>query len=166
MGTPCTGGDDCNDADASVWSGAWYDSTTGYLWQDPPHMYPDWAEAVAYCDGLTVCGYPAGAWHLPTISELRSFIRGCPDTVTGGACGVTDSCLDPGCDSSSCSCPSLGGGCSWAAGVTGTCELPYWSSSSYAGGASSAWFVDFTSGSVAGIVKDITGSVRCVRRGP
>jgi hypothetical protein len=167
----CTGGDDCNDSDASVWSGAWYDTTTGYLWENPPSdTARNWDDAVAYCDGLTVCGNPSGAWHLPTISESRSFIRGCVGTVTGGACGVTDTCLGSVCYSSSCySCSSLGGpgagGCYWAPGVSGRCS-GYWSSSSYAGGASNAWVVSFYSGYVDNYGKTNTGFVRCVRRGP
>ena len=108
------------DGDASVCDGAWQDPITGYLWEiPPPYMSMNWDDAVAHCNGLVLCGYPAGSWHLPTISELRSFIRGCPDTMTGGACGVTDSCLDYDlCWGSACrSCLLSGGpgpeGCYW-----------------------------------------------------
>jgi hypothetical protein len=132
----------------------------------------NWDDAVAYCGGLVLCGFPAGNWHLPTISELRSLIRGCPDTMTGGACGVTDSCLgDDLCWSWECrSCLRSGGpgsdGCYWDPTVSGDCSMWYWSSSSYAVDASYAWYVSFYIGSVNHFVKTIAFGVRCVRRRP
>ncbi|MBI5487471.1 MAG: DUF1566 domain-containing protein [Deltaproteobacteria bacterium] len=166
-------GDGGRDADGDVTAcdGAWQDLTTGYLWETTPSdTTRNWDDAVAYCNGLSLCGYPAGSWHLPTISELRSFIRGCPDTMVGGGCRVTDSCLGSGCHSSSCySCTPLSGpgtgGCYWSPGVSGPC-VSYWSSSSYAGGVSGAWSVSFYNGYVDGYDKTSTHYVRCVRRGP
>jgi len=88
----------------------WYDETSGLCWQDPPHDVPlGWEEAIDHCDALALGG--RCDWRLPSISELRSFVRGCPATVTGGECGVTDDCSSGGCsDLSSCyGCPGCEG---------------------------------------------------------
>src|SRR4030042_1163627 len=66
------------------------DPVSGLTWQKaPPSKYLSWEEAITYCEELSVAG---GGWHLPTISELRSLIRGCDATGTGGSCGVAVSC--------------------------------------------------------------------------
>jgi hypothetical protein len=150
--------------------GTWLDPTTGYLWENPPSdPMRNWDDAMAFCNGLTLCGSVARRWHLPTISELRSFVRGCPNMMTGGACGVTDSCLDASCDSpscSECSSPHPGGGeCYWDPSLSGGCRR-YWSSSSYAGSTSYAWYVDFYVGFVSNRVKTARHHVRCVRPSP
>ena len=157
--------------DVLTCGGAWLDPTTGYLWENPPPVARmNWDDAVAYCNGLTLCGYGPGSWNLPTISELRSLIRGCPTTVTGGSCGVTDSCLGESCLSELCwSCDVLSGpgpgGCYWDSALGRECSL-YWSSSSYGGGASYAWAVYFSFGNVEGYGKLYAHYVRCLRRGP
>lgn len=51
-----------------------------------------WAAAGTYCTS-NAAGLPGVGWRLPSISELRSIIRGSAGTVTGGACAVTDQCL-------------------------------------------------------------------------
>jgi sulfatase modifying factor 1 len=163
------GGDD----GSSPCSGGWLDPSSGLCWQDPPDdTLRNWDDAVAHCDGLSLGGHGPGTWHLPTISELRSFIRGCPGTVSGGPCRVTDTCADIGCRDTSCDpCLTLGGpgagGAYWPSEVGGTVDW-YWSSSSYEiGGSSYAWFVYFNYGSV-GLYggRTYTLYVRCVRPEP
>ena len=158
------------DGDAGACDGAWRDPTTGYLWENPPVAGMRWDEAVTYCNGLRLCGYGPGSWHLPTVSELRTLIRGCPATESGGWCGVTDSCLSDSCEWEPCvGCGYLSGpgpgGCYWDSALGGWCSW-YWSSSSSAGGASYAWTVYFNYGYVGYYDETYTDSVRCVRRGP
>ena len=171
-GSRCLAGDcvEVTDAEISPCAGGLLDSTSGLCWQDPPdEERRNWDEAVSYCETLDLGGHRPGEWHLPTIGELRSLIRGCPGTVTGGACGVTDDCLGSGCQNSQCyECSYLEGpgtdGAYWPAGFGGPVSW-YWSSSSYAG-YPLAWYVTFGDGNVnyGGRASDIY--VRCVRGGP
>jgi hypothetical protein len=149
----------------------WADSSSGLVWQNPaPSDKLNWADAGAYCDGLTLAGNTD--WRLPTIGELRSLIRGCPATVTVGACGVTDACLDYStCLGSTCDgCSSMAGpgtdGGYWDPAVSGQYWFGYWSASSLADDASSAWYVVFREGSVRNVSKvNPQMHVRCVRVG-
>jgi hypothetical protein len=151
--------------------GGKYDPASALCWQDPPpESTYTWQQAMDYCAALSLAGHGAGEWHLPTIGELRSLIRGCPGTETGGSCGVTDSCLGGSCWSDACTgCARLAGpgegGAYWPAGFGGRVGW-YWSSSSYAGSASNAWGVTFNTGHVYHYDKTPTRYVRCVRRGP
>jgi len=151
-------------------AGGYFDPVTSLCWQDPPEdMRRMWDDAVTYCNGLSLAGYGPGSWHLPTISELRSLIRGCPVTETGGACRVTDECLLFSCWDSIYSCSSLGGpgtgGAYWPVELSGAVSA-YWSSSSVADSTSNAWGVNFYNGFVLDYVKALGDLVRCVRLGP
>ncbi len=147
----------------------WIDPGSGLMWQDPPAAdLMAWDPAVSYCAGLEYLGFDD--WRLPTIGELRSLIRGCPGTMTGGSCGVTDACLGAGCWTSGCDGCGDGagpgsGGCYWDPLVTGYCTV-YWSSSSYSGSSSRAWYVAFNYGLVRNADKTDSFYVRCIRRGP
>jgi len=160
------GGDD-DDDDAT--SDTWTDSTSGLTWQVTPSDIMSWDDAIAYCDNLSLGD---GGWHLPTISELRTLIRGCDATETGGSCGVTDSCLDSDCRDDSCySCDYGDGpnnGCFGPSELPGECDC-YWSSSPVAEPDHyAAWAVDFKYGYVyENYYPDDTDSyysaARCVR---
>lgn len=168
----------CQDYLCRVDERVWVDSATDLVWQNSSldKVIDSWLPTIAifYC-GENAAALPGSGWRLPTIDELRSLIRGCVFTTTGGTCGVTDSCLsyystcDNGCDS----CESEKGpseGCYWDEDLKGDCS--WYASSSLLEDYSSptpAWVVNFADGSVTycgreGICYD--SNVRCVRNGP
>ena len=119
------------------------------------------------CNALTLCGF--GDWKVPTISESRSLVRGCPSNVTGGACGVTDTCLGTSCDVGCTICDNLGGpgslGCYWPEGINGPCNM-YWSSSVYFDSGRGSYRyrqAGFADGSIGSCDASDGGFVRCVR---
>ena len=154
--------DDNDDDDTDVW----FDSNTGLTWQNSS-SHEVWSDAVDYCGSL-VLGNNSD-WRLPTISELRSLIDGCSDTEAGGACGVTDECLNSGCSNSACEngCSAGGGsgpnGAYWPAELTGGEYGSYWSSSSVTGQSGWAWHIDFTAAAILEGNKTAGDYVRCVR---
>ncbi|MCU0661510.1 MAG: DUF1566 domain-containing protein [Myxococcota bacterium] len=157
---------DHNPYDSSVYGKVWVDVSTGLMWQSYPYWSGEWEAAIAYCDALELGGYTD--WSLPTISELRSLVRGCDATMTGGTCGVTDECLTDDCYNDSClGCQAFDGpgldGCHWDVKLGGPCWV-YWSSLSDVNSSDGAWYVEFEQGRVNTIDKDSTpGHARCVR---
>ncbi|MDP8257794.1 MAG: DUF1566 domain-containing protein, partial [Candidatus Alcyoniella australis] len=155
-----TGDDDSGDDDTG-------DDDDGDLtWQNPPSEDSmSWDEAKTYCANLSFDGHDD--WRLPTISELRSLIRGCDATETGGACNVTDDCTESDCWNNPCIGCEYGegpgsGGAYWPDEMTGEIFW-YWSSSSVAHYGDRAWAVGFNTGYVG---EDGTGNysgARCVR---
>jgi hypothetical protein len=142
-------------------------------WQDPPAPSAmGWDDASAYCESLEQAGQ--SDWRLPTIDELRSLIVGCDRTVTGGACEVSESCLDASCSPSEddgsgyfCSCEGMQGpadGCFHAEGYSAPCDC-YASASAVAGGPAGDyhWEVCFDRGYVTSSPSTTQQQVRCVR---
>jgi hypothetical protein len=164
-------------------SGGLLDVWSGLCWQNEelrPDLVPQYL-AVDHCSGLDLGGFGRGSWRLPTVSELRSLIRGCPATQTGGACGVTDDCTAPECsDIVSCEhrseipgweCPEGRGpgsdGAYWLVGIGGHDPPPvYWSSSRCGEPSGNVWYVSFFDGTVAWATIPTHYLVRCVRDGP
>ena len=149
------------------YEGTWLDQVSGLTWQImSADTTMNWATAKTYCANLDLAG---GGWHLPTIGDLRSLIRGCAKTQSEGTCNVDDDkCLATSCRDSSCDgCSSYDGpgegGMYWPVGVEGECCW-YWSSSSVEDSASNAWGVPFQYGGVytVGHISN-TEWVRCVR---
>ena len=167
MGPVCDEGYDDDDDDSSnddASGDTWTDLASGLTWQVTPTVdYLSWDDAKSYCDNLSLAG---GGWHLPTISEHRTLIRGCDGTVMGGSCGVTDSCLDSTCsDESSFACVYGDGpnnGCYGPLELPGECDW-YWSSSPVADYDGIAWVVGFVYGYVGYGGGDPSNYARCVR---
>jgi hypothetical protein len=147
--------------------GTWTDPQSDLMWQVvQTGGAMSWSAAKSHCVGLRLGGY--NDWRLPTISELRSLIRGCPATKEGGSCGVTDSCLNNDCMSfakkigcGGCSAdggPAVGGEY-WPSELTG--EGAWYYSSSSVSDRAGVWGVDFDSGFVG--YSPVDSHARCVR---
>ena len=119
----------------------------------------NWSDALEYCQNLNEGGHKD--WRLPTISELRTLIKDCSTTQTGGKCGVTDSCLSwSECDKNTCyGCAPLGSYSLYS--KLGDTRL--WSSSLRSDSAGKAWHVTFMDGAVGSNPVDKLFHVRCVR---
>ena len=143
------------------------DSATCHVWQKTPSAYMTYGDAFTYCQE-NQAGLPGQGWRLPDITELRSLIRGCPDTESpGGLCNVdAGGCLSWSCRDDACNgCainegpaegfywdPVLDGGGVW-----------YWSSSLDTDASGRAWFVYFDIGSVSSNTFGVGTGVRCLR---
>jgi hypothetical protein len=158
---PASTGLTCDDATC-------VDPSTGLTWQSPPDdTARTWADAVAYCEALTIAG---GGWRLPRVQELRSLIRGCPNTALGGACRATDpgctvrACME-GCDQCATTIVNDEPVCLWAPGLRGSCRQAHWSATEYTDSIDpGAWYVDFGHGAfVHGWLRSQPLRVRCVR---
>jgi hypothetical protein len=114
------------------------DTVTHLTWQRvaPTSTYA-WADAKAYCAGLSLGGVAAGGWRLPRVLELLSI-------VDEGAVA-----------------PNL------AIDATAFPNMPnppwFWSSSPFVRYPGEAWYVDFDSGKNVGSDPSASSSVRCVR---
>ncbi len=161
----CTPGDPCCN-DAGEYEECFIDDATGLAWELVPQGgNPNVAEAIAYCDALTLLG--SGGWRLPSVDELRSLIGGCPDTGSRGACGLTDDCASTDCRDDACDgCIDAPGegpaafGCYWNPNLRGDCG-GYWSITTPGGGLS--WLVDFDDATIRQRDASLpAGLVRCV----
>ena len=150
----------------------WTDPTSGLMWENPPQGgAKEWSSAKSFCEELALDGYKD--WRLPTIGELRTLIRGCPDTEPEGNCQVGDNCLEHQCSLEFCS------GCTWMGGpgpegmywpdelvLLGAGNHWHWSSSPMgpAGeGYSSVWVAIFAAASLVAESPLVKLPFRCVR---
>jgi len=161
--------DDDDDACALVdnGDGTANDPCSGLMWQiAAPEDLSGWSAAESYCAGLNLGGH--ADWSVPTIDELRSAIRGCAATQSGGACGVTDACLDHSCQGSDmcAGCVSDAGpdgGCYWPTPLGGPCTW-FWSSSPLPGDPTTVWGAYFLTAAVDTSLVTTLSAVRCVRQ--
>lgn len=133
------------------------------MWQKDDSCCYAWQDARDYCKTLELGGFDD--WHLPTISELRSLIRGCEATETDGACGIDDNCLSVYCWTKECEgCSYLEGpanGYYWPIELEGD-GVAYWSMSILIDAKMAAFAVNYR-GSVFQQNFTQEYSVRCVR---
>lgn len=152
-----------NTEDSAVWS----DAGTGLIWQNDNVKVADWFEAVEFCENLNLAG--STSWRLPTISELRTLIVDCSETITAGACEASDDCLDRECLSDQCRGCEWGGGPGtegryWPNALDGEEDASWSSSKLDEGETDQAWLIRF---GYAYVVFDHTNraypGARCVR---
>ena len=136
--------DDVTDDDDAVGE-TWTDETTGLTWIYEPEDIGDFPEdAIVFCDHLKVNGF--NDWRLPSISELRTLVRGCEQLEPGGLCQVTDECLEYSCWDTNCHIcePEFGpnNGCYNGTELGGVCGV-YCSSSPVLDSGVGYWVIDF-----------------------
>ena len=69
------------------------DHVTGYIWQKGQSTEKlTYEQAVSYCDNLVINDITH--WSIPTIDQLRTIVRGCPNTMTGGKCPISEACAN------------------------------------------------------------------------
>ena len=131
------------------------------MWSNTADKEMDWNDGLAYCTNLNEGGY--SDWRLPNIDELRTLIKNCTATETGGECKVTDSCLSwDECKNKACN------GCDWDSSSK-YCKLGgnnsgLLSSSVRSDNTEEFWSVVFENGGIATNYKAAPNNyVRCVR---
>ena len=150
---------------------SWYDSSSGLTWQTPStYRNMDWQDAIDYCGDLDADD--SSDWRLPKVEELRSLIRGCPATETGGSCPVGED--NDGCPSYSMCWDDSCNGCMHDEGpgemdLYWPNEMPtvekgwFWSSSVDEDAVDNIWLVSFYEGSVYVGSSTTWNKVICVR---
>jgi hypothetical protein len=125
--------------------------------------------ARALCDALVLDG--RDDWRLPTISELRTIVAGCPATAAGGACDLVDvgGRASPPPYESCGGCPAGAGpgpsGC-YFMGLALPCGS-YWSTTNLSDVTFEGHALDFTNASIMtlGWFDSQLFNVRCIRGG-
>lgn len=166
--------DDGNDDNNNDSTEEWIDETTNLIWQNPVTDGTYTFEgAIVYCDTLVHEGY--SNWKTPTISQLRSLVRGCQGTQTDGQCNLTDECLgiriadnNGPCWNDSCGDCDINMApidrCFADEDLRGPCEY-YWSSSARVDDKNFfyAWGLNFDTGYLTGPMRTELFHVRCYR---
>jgi len=82
--TPSSGIPECS----STSSAPCKDSSSGLMWSDKAYYTMSWETAVDYCDELYRSGF--SDWRVPDIDELRTLVKNCPESETGGECPISE----------------------------------------------------------------------------
>ncbi|MBR6244943.1 DUF1566 domain-containing protein [bacterium] len=140
-----------------------HDTTNKITWSPLSAGTMDWDSAVSYCDNLDMIGYTD--WHLPTIDELRTLVRNCSNTQTGGLCAISDpNALAYGnyvANNCQCELVENNEGLYSIFGDNDTVTL--WSSSEYSSVDDFAWYLNFANAGVSSHSMSGSYNVRCAR---
>lgn len=122
-----------------------------------------WSDAVNYCKKLNENSY--NDWRLPNIDELRTLIKNCSKTETGGECKVSE---QNGCLADKCSSPATSCYCEMMDNDDGYYSTlgdngKFCSSSIPSGHSNDVWYINFDDGKVSYDNKILCSNVRCVR---
>lgn len=151
------------------------DSATKLVWSASNGKNAKWAEAKTHCDNLTDGGFKN--WRMPTISELRTLVRNCQKTATGGLCKVTDECTasyssaNPQCynidlctsTTNAIGIERCGDQTDGSYSLLGDASVYLWSSSEPDEDHDKAWYIYFKNTNILNQKKTLTGQIRCVR---
>ena len=142
-----------------------FDQVTKIEWSNRSLDRMNWPKAIDYCRNLNEGGH--SDWRLPDIDELRTLIKNCPKTETGGECRVSEKngCLHEKCWKApygSCYC-EINSDFGYYSKLGE--ENILWSYSTDSFVTSEAWCVDFERGSLGSGNKLSQHHVRCVRGG-
>ncbi len=149
---------DMVDGDTPMTESYWCDPDSGLCWQDPPSPAVAHDDIVQYCENLVWAGH--SAWRAACITDLRTLIRNCAATETGGTCPVDYTCTDAACVTGDCTgCAS--GSCYQSGDLTGDCGS-LWSMSEVSDDTSQGFLIDFETGEITMEDKSEMFPVRCV----
>jgi len=157
-----TDSDTDSDSDSD---GTFVDPESGLMWAVEVRDGLSAEDSAQACDDLALAGFED--WRLAGIAELRSLVRGCDSTQTGGLCPVGDECLSAGCFADPCYGCAVGrgpgpGGCYLPDELGGSC-LGAWSSSGVSGNLYLSWALNFESAYIGTNIKTDPGAAFCVR---
>jgi len=128
----------------------------------------NWNQAIDYCKNLNEDGFTD--WRLPNIDELRTIIKNCSKTETGGECNVSEKngrlSVGNWYPQGSCYCESRRHNGGYYSKLGDDDNVDLWSSSTISGYPNNAWYVGFYMGSVGDHYKSKSNDiyVRCVRK--
>ena len=138
------------------------------IWSDRSSGTMDWESAKQYCENLYEGGFTD--WRLPNIDELRTTIKNCYKTETGGECRVSE---ERGCLSwkycknqypDSCECEPVESYSGYYSKLGDYNGIQLWSSSPQSDYPTHAWSVGFGKGDLPNAsYRTNNYYVRCVR---
>lgn len=163
---PCRRCDEASDSCINAVDVTWYDAKSNLSWDREATVTTGWQHADSKCSELVLCGHDD--WRLPKIEELRTLVRGCPATATGGSCRVGASCQATTCGTNCGGCavnggPNRGG---YLPNELDSSIAPMLSSSFATDDAQYVWLMNPAAASVSLIFANQGGwNARCVRNG-